>query len=262
MATITKEKRLAMTDYIVANCDCWKDDEDRKVLNEMSPGQLQLIHAGAKITANAAKKGDDEEGEDDSEMDGKPAFLKNDKAEGSNADATGGGSVRAGGGDDGYDDEEADKKKAKKAENALAKWEADMPPEARAIWNTVKEAEAKERAGYINRLIVNVEDRRERKAAFNSFFANPKVYDVAELKRLVKLMPQRAPAENRRRAPERDAYALYSGNAGGGEGDGTVDNAADDAADDVLPAPTINYAAWKDEDNDAREAKRQRQQQA
>lgn len=163
------------------------------------------------------------------------ALARNAKAEGSNADATGGGTVQAGGEEDSEsEDEFTDKVKVKEKGGAAVgnrktadQWFADAPPEIRAAVQNAMRIEQTERRRLVDRLVANV-GNAEQKAALSAKLMRKPLDELQETLALV-------PVANAQ--PQwSDLQALYLGAAGG-----PVANVAAPASDDLLDLPTMNY---------------------
>jgi hypothetical protein len=212
VAKLTAEQRKSIIDGLTANCECM----DKKKLEGLPDEKLEALKTNAdkarqnELVANAVTK---------PLKAGKREFVFN-------AESL---AFVANGDPDDDDEEDAPIPKkptgnaadppAQKKPPTLKEWEEGMPPEARAIWNSAKEVEARERTRLIERLTVNVDDADVRKALVTRLRSKP----IDELRDLVALVPAKD-------EPHTSYAPDYSG-AGGGP----ATNAGKDDSDNVLP---------------------------
>ncbi len=207
--------RSELLGVLTANCTC---EKDKAALNSLSnEGLVAVANAMPEALQKAidkkngnrmAGKKDDEEIEDNA----------GGKAQGSNADVTGGGFLQVGG--KGTRDEYT----GNRATN-LTEWEASMPPEALAVWNTAKAAELRERKAVIDHLTAGVQNA-DKKAALTNKFMAMRVNDLHDLVAIT------APVQVRRVPVPDPIYTGASTPAGGLTG-----NRGDE---DVLDLPRMD----------------------
>jgi len=214
-------KRSELLEVLTANCKC---DQDKAAMNSLSnAGLVAIANAMPEVfkkNANrmAGKRDDDDEDKDEELDDLNKNGSK--KAEGSNADVTGGGFIQAGG--KGTKDEYSTNKA-----QTLTEWEASMPPEALAVWNTAKSAELRERKALIDHLTANVQNP-DKKALLTNKFMTTSVKDLQDLIAIA------APAPVRRVAVPDPIYTGASTPSG-------ITGNRD--ADDVLDLPRMDLTA-------------------
>lgn len=199
--------REQLIDWIVANCDCWKQEGDKGVLNDLSDEKLKAIKDSAEkqkrheAVANAARKGFTDPGGNSHEWDeAKGEWVTKAKA---TANAAGAQTPPVA---------------------------QPVPPEAllteeqKAILNYGRQQMEAAKSALIGRLLVNVaDDKKQAKALLLA--QKP----IGELQELVDLLPaQSAQAVN--------AFGpLFAGAAA------PVGPAQDLGDEDALPVPTINW---------------------
>lgn len=257
---LSANERKALIDNVIANgCGCWQE-EDRKTLNEFKDDRLQKLSAAAtkgaeheavvnavreaapELTANAmpafikekikAKEDEEEaEGETENKKTKNKKSTKNitaDECEGDDQDSEcramfaaldAGGST-----------------KNKKTGNSLAEWEASMPVEARAVWNSAKQLEASARGAAVARLkkVAEASSPKRRELILNKLKGSP---DLTALQEMLAMVEADAPVSNY-------ARPIY----------GTQDEVVANSADEILPIPPV--INWEEEAAQSRKASR------
>lgn len=241
---LSANERQALIDNVIANgCGCWQE-EDRKTLNEFKDDRLQKLSAAATkgaeheavvnaiheaapgLTANAMPafikekikaKQDEEEAEGETEN----KKTKNKKTK--NAD------------EEEYGEEET-MNGGKKTANSLAAWEASMPVEARAVWNSAKQLEASARGAAVARLkkVAEASSPKRRELILNKLKGSP---DLTALQEMLAMVEADAPVSNY-------ARPIY----------GTQDEVVANSADEILPIPPV--INWEEEAAQSRKASR------
>lgn len=178
----------------------------------------------------------------------------NDKAEGSNADVSGGGGyVQAGGEDDTDDDETGPNMKSDpgkgldyskpvkaKCDNSAAaeqEWLRSAPPRIRRAVHNAMEVEAREQAAIVNRLIANVYNPSVRQRLAAKYMRLP----LPELRDMLLMVPQQGGVSNEL-SQLGDPAPLYNGAQGAPV---PIDNAYgdDNGVADAMPVTTLNFDA-------------------
>ncbi len=223
MAKLNVGEKKAVVDFLVTNCDCWKDKDDAKVLNSFSDEKLvKLKKQTETLVANAASKATTGGGNETSGSGGSVDSGRDDSKSGKGMD-------KSEDLDDVKDSTGEVKKMTKNQEKPLTE---RLSPEELQVWNTAVRVHDRERASIVNRLVVNVADPEQKKVLFNKLAKK----DINELQEMLALLPP-PPANNYNRQPE--LAVNYFGAAGGLES--VVANASDD--EDILPLPTMNWDA-------------------
>lgn len=234
---LTAEAKKAHVDFLVTNCECWKGEHNRKVLNSLPDENLVKLRKQTEdattnalvvnqlreafdadlnlVTTNAipdfikkkmeAKKGEDEA--DDSEVEEVENDGKNDASFQS-------------------------VKNSRKP--TLAEWEASMPPEAQQTWNHAKTIVSEETArltAALNAVAAKETNAQRKNLIVNRLKAKPPVSELRDLLTLV----QPAPTANAQ--PALNLFPSYLGAAGGFDAP-TVNR--DEAGDDVLNTLTMD----------------------
>ncbi len=102
---------------------------------------------------------------------------------------------------------------------SMKEWEASMPAEARAVWNSVKAKEQSDREDVVKRLISNVSNK-DRKVELAKKYLDHSKYSLDDLKDMVSLLPtantwqQEEPVTNGGFATD-SSIPLYHGASGG-----------------------------------------------
>lgn len=204
---MTQEQRAKALATLTANCSCAKT---KSTINALTDEQLEYVlklNAG-KLTANA-------------------------KAEGSNADVQGGGTVQAGG-----EEDEEDSKPPKGTKKTMNQWLQDAPQEAREILNSAKKVLDKQREQTINRLTAHIQDKAQK----DRLTANLSTKSMEELDDLVMLQ---GPAYNQQQQ-EYSLPPMFPPNMNGQ----VTDNAA--GGEDILPLPRGLFSANENDDSSAK----------
>lgn len=217
--------------YLVANCDCVKSDEDKAELEGLTDNMLAVMvrnlhdRLEAEVTLNTIKE---EFGlastVTNAQMTG---ALKKKVKKGSSSDK------------EMYDSPEGctTNEEATVNSKSMAEWEATMPAEAKAIWNKAKADVAKARENKITR-IVNANasteaGRAELRKVYNELTEEQLDTVVNNLPK-----PQARPVNNNQSSGFNDTSSQEFFSAAGGRQQ--VNN---EDEDDVLPLPTYNWAS-------------------
>lgn len=246
---LNDKQRGELVDNLVANCDCW-DEDDREVLNEFSDDKLTAL--AEKLCGNDGDGGSGDGVQnrgtksmsfadmDDEELENLMTEVKNimDKRKKKKGDVTG----NSGGGSAGNDSE--------RVYNALREYEsregqqkpltdeefiANAPPGVRAMLERMMDLEAKEKAQVIRKITANVADEDERKR-YEKRLAGK---ELSELNDIAALIPEKP---SRQQAPP-----VYFGSAFGPAANANYPE-QDDDPDDILPMPVQNWAQIAEED--------------
>lgn len=221
---LSKADKATLVDGIVANCDCWSN-EDRETLNGLSDeklgvlkkhvGKLKAIEESSKAreaVVNAAKQGfEDQQGNAHTFNDktGKwETKVKEEKKDSVLANTKGA--------------EQGTTEKPQTSED----WMKSAPPEIQSTIRNAMRIEAEEKAGLITRLVANVKDDTKPR-----IIEGLKLHSIETLRDLVTLVP----------VPDSQAQANTPSYAGASAP--LVNAGADDIdEDDTLALPTINWA--------------------
>lgn len=251
-------KRKKFVDFIIANCDCWKDEGDADTLNEMSDEKLIKIHAGVvqskqnrdvvntlrtELTINEEEELTPELITESIKKKTTPVNPKK-KAQVSNVDE-----------DEEEEDEEDEdtartpknKKKVSKVTNTTParktaqEWLEEAPEEIREVINTAKGIYGEKKQEVINKLTSHIKDKKK-KADTIKLLANKK---LPELQELLMLLPE--PVSNRR---DRSDDLLDAPNYTGAAGAHTTNDDDDQDDDDSDILPIYNDESDEDDDDD------------
>lgn len=241
-STMARNKAQAI-DFLVANCDCWKDKEGRETLNSLKDARVIKLAEGAEGFANATAVVNavkEELGEEltANEM---PEALK--KAAAAKA-AKGKGKKDAE--PDPKDPEEETEGDAEtpamnkgKKMTLTERLKTEGTPEERAVWNTAVRLNKAEKVRILNRLVSHIEDDTRRETTFNKLAKK----DLADLQELAELLPT---SNNENHVEDIHSMPLYMGASGGPIGNRHTSSKED--REDILELPTINsYLEAEDE---------------
>ena len=198
---------------IVANCDCWRGQEE--VLNKMSDEQLVKLKANADLTreaamvVNALRK--------DFDLDPKLALNEMPAALKAALDKKAG-------------KEEEEEEEEEEVANARKPLTQRLTPEELGVWNYAAKRFADDKRQIVVQLLANVSDGKERDRIGNALMKK----ELAELQDMVALLPQ--PNANQRQQ-EYSFAPSYAGAAGGPVG--LTDNEQADVLD--LESLRANY---------------------
>lgn len=229
--------KAEIVQYLTTNCDCWKGAE--KTLNSLDEEQLKKLKANAEtgavykqaaetlqLVANSAGA------PKDISLNAIPAFIKKKMAKNEGEEVM-----------EGEVDAEGNPiKKAPpvvpapaanqaKVPTTLAEFEALMPPEAKAIWNTAKQITDNEKARVVAALVANCKDPSARKAAAD-------VYNRVDLEQLRPLLAAVPQPQQQVQNSNQPAFTNFFGAAPAAD----LGTNRDSAADDILEIPTVNWA--------------------
>lgn len=188
--TMNKEQMIA---WLTTNCDCWKGQGDREILNAMSEEKLRTLQQGAQVAvqhaqvANAVKQGFDHNGTkivynmQTSRWDvTAPVVVPVPNP----AQVTPPVPVPA---------PVINTVPVAPVARVLtdAEWMVSAPPGIKAGMAAAMSIVQEHSAQLVNRLVANIADPNQRTATFNALMQKP----VEELKMLVSLIPQTAPQQ-------------------------------------------------------------------
>lgn len=173
---MTKFQRQTLLAGLTANCSC---DKTKERYGKMSDDELaKVFNEGTDPTGGGTDSDDDDDDDDDEEVTNAKGGMKKCPECGE--------MMKNGKCDCGYGaDKTTTNTEAVQNRQALTveEWEASMPPQARAIWDTAKKAEERERRTVVNRLVVNVADPEKRKAISNKLMKKtlPELVEMLEI---------------------------------------------------------------------------------
>lgn len=251
-ATMNRKQTI---DFLVANCDCWKDS-DREVLGKFTDEKLTKLAANAQaaskftLIVNRLKANADGEGEaagvdiaalaEFLAITVDPAsdpvgFVKELQDKLASVLAKLGGEGKAPEPEAEPEPEEpvtmaeGEEEKKELAANRIKKpatlqqWEASMPVEAKAIWNSAKEVERQERTRLVEALVSNSANDTAKRAA-TAIYGK---MDLPALRALVSAMPPKQEVQE----PTLNFFGASGGPAGSGKDD----------SDNLLPTFAVNF---------------------
>lgn len=216
-----------LIEWLTTNCSCWKGEDDAETLNGFSEDKLKSLKAKeiaaqeAEAVVNAAREGF---GLDKSlTVNALPAAIKAK------------GKPKAGCAEPDEDEEPAVMN--------MEQWEASMPPEAKAVWNSAKQVANREKRQVINALTKHIADPAKRKLAVNKL----KDKTLEDLVERLELMP--APVVNRHDDEDDsdDEPIVNYGGAGGGR---RKQKMSDEDKSDFLEVATLNFDKDGDDSDD------------
>jgi hypothetical protein len=212
--TMTPEQRNTILERLTANCSC---EDDKAALNSLGDETLLGVLLNAEMPAfikkkiAAKKKKEEAVDEEDMEEEEEPVEMK--KGATKNTTSVTAELIAA--------NAAAPAPKAK----TMREFEATMPPEVLAVWNSAKQIELRERKAIVDRLTVNVTNPDRRKSLTDSLMGKP-MGDLVELLAIAAPPPRRSVA-----VPEPLYTAASAPNS-------ITGNANTD--DDLLPLPSMS----------------------
>jgi hypothetical protein len=230
--SLTPEQRSTIIDHLIANCDCWKAQGDREVLNDFSDEKLKHLkaladkEAQAIVVANAAVNGFTDGGmayrvNPETGNWEKRAVANKHKGDGEEDEENYEGDDE---GEEEDEDEELDfGKKKKKVENkrrTLSEIAEQLGPEEQDYLNVLANLEQREKGKIIEQLLVNL-NPSERGTHREHLLTRP----LGELEYMLNFAPRAAGDE---RAGERGMTA-------------STRHRQAPAEEDLLVAPVLNW---------------------
>ncbi len=232
---LTAEAKKAHVDFLVTNCECWKGEHNRKVLNSLPDENLVKLRKQTEdATTNALVVNQLREAFDADlnlvTTNAIPDFIKKKMEAKKGEDEADDSSVVD---NDGGNDASFQSVKNSRRPT-LAEWEASMPPEAQQTWNHAKTIVSEETArltAALNAVATKETNPQRKNLIVNRLKAKPPVSELRDLLTLV----QPAPTVNAQ--PALNLFPSYLGAAGGFDAP-TLNR--DEAGDDVLNTLTMD----------------------